>query len=85
MYNLSMAPWTPPPRLLLGSGPSNVHPRVLEAMAQPLIGHLDPAFLDLLDEVQESLRRLFGTSNATTLPLSGTGSAGMEACFANLL
>jgi alanine-glyoxylate transaminase/serine-glyoxylate transaminase/serine-pyruvate transaminase len=80
-----MAPWTPPPRLLLGPGPSNVHPRVLEAMAQPLIGHLDPAFLDLLDQVQESLRRLFGTSNATTLPLSGTGSAGMEACFANLL
>jgi alanine-glyoxylate transaminase/serine-glyoxylate transaminase/serine-pyruvate transaminase len=54
-------------------------------MAQPLIGHLDPAFLELLDQVQESLRRLFGTTNAMTLPLSGTGSAGMEACFANLL
>jgi alanine-glyoxylate transaminase/serine-glyoxylate transaminase/serine-pyruvate transaminase len=74
-----------PRRLLLGPGPSNVHPRVLNAMAQPLVGHLDPAFLAVLDEVQEGLRRLFGTRNAMTLPLSGTGSAGMEACFANLL
>jgi alanine-glyoxylate transaminase/serine-glyoxylate transaminase/serine-pyruvate transaminase len=74
-----------PRRLLLGPGPSNVHPRVLNAMAQPLVGHLDPAFLAVLDDVQESLRRLFGTRNAMTLPLSATGSAGMEACFANLL
>jgi alanine-glyoxylate transaminase/serine-glyoxylate transaminase/serine-pyruvate transaminase len=76
---------TLPRRLLLGPGPSNVHPRVLRAMAQPLVGHLDPAFLEVLDAVQDSLRRLFGTRNAMTLPLSGTGSAGMEACFANLL
>jgi len=80
-----MSRWSPPRRLLLGPGPSNVHPRVLAAMAQPVIGHLDPAFLELLDGVQASLRRLFGTDNATTLPLSGTGSLGMEACFANLL
>jgi alanine-glyoxylate transaminase/serine-glyoxylate transaminase/serine-pyruvate transaminase len=72
-------------RLLLGPGPSNVHPRVLNALAQPLLGHLDPAFLEILDGVQERLRRLFGTANAMTLPLSGTGSAGMEACFVNLL
>jgi alanine-glyoxylate transaminase/serine-glyoxylate transaminase/serine-pyruvate transaminase len=72
-------------RLLLGPGPSNVHPRVLQAMAQPLVGHLDPVFLAVLEEVQASLRRLFGTRNAMTLPLSGTGSAGMEACFVNLL
>jgi alanine-glyoxylate transaminase/serine-glyoxylate transaminase/serine-pyruvate transaminase len=74
-----------PRRLLLGPGPSNVHPRVLAAMSQPLVGHLDPAFLAILDEVQERLRHLFGTVNPMTLPISGTGSAGMEACFANLL
>ena len=74
-----------PSRLLLGPGPSNVHPRVLRAQAQPLLGHLDPAFLAILDEVQERLRGLFGTANAMTLPLSGTGSAGMEAGFVNLV
>ncbi len=74
-----------PPRLLLGPGPSNVHESVLAAMAQPLAGHLDPAFLAVLDEVQENLRSLFGTQNAMTLPLSATGSAGMEACLVNLL
>jgi alanine-glyoxylate transaminase/serine-glyoxylate transaminase/serine-pyruvate transaminase len=62
-----------------------VHPRVLAAMSQPLVGHLDPAFLAVLDEVQQRLRGLFGTRNAMTLPISGTGSAGMEACFANLV
>ncbi len=74
-----------PARLLLGPGPSNVHPRVLEAMSQPLLGHLDPLFLALMDEAQERLRRLFGTQNPLTLPLSATGSAGMEACLCNLL
>jgi alanine-glyoxylate transaminase/serine-glyoxylate transaminase/serine-pyruvate transaminase len=74
-----------PRRLLLGPGPSNVHPDVLAAMAQPIVGHLDPAFLDLADEVQARLRRLFGTANALTLPLSATGSGGMQACFANLV
>jgi len=81
----SRMPHTLPRRLLLGPGPSNVHPRVLRAMAQPLIGHLDPAFLALLDRVQAALRRLFGTENELTLPLSATGSAGMEACLVNLL
>jgi alanine-glyoxylate transaminase / serine-glyoxylate transaminase / serine-pyruvate transaminase len=75
----------PPPRLLLGPGPSNASPRVLAAMSQPLLGHLDPAFLAIMDEVQQSLRLLFGTENPLTLPLSATGSGGMEACFANLL
>lgn len=74
-----------PARLLLGPGPSNVHPDVLATMAQPLVGHLDPAFLDVADEVQDRLRRLFGTENALTLPLSATGSGGMQACFANLV
>jgi len=76
---------TPAPRLLLGPGPSNAHPRVLAAMAQPLLGHLDPAFLAIVDEVQARLRRLFATSNPLTIPLSCTGSGGMEACLANLL
>lgn len=78
-------PVTLPTRLLLGPGPSNVHPAVLQAMAHPLVGHLDPAFLAVLDETSERLRRLFGTNNALTLPLSATGSAGMEACLVNLL
>ncbi len=76
---------TLPQRLLLGPGPSNVNPRVLAALSQPLVGHLDPAFLAVMDEVQAGLRELFGTRNALTLPLSATGSAGMEACLANLL
>lgn len=74
-----------PRRLLLGPGPSNVHLRVLEAMARPLLGHLDPAFLEVVEEVKEGLRELFGTRNAMTIPLSSTGSGGMEACFVNLL
>jgi alanine-glyoxylate transaminase/serine-glyoxylate transaminase/serine-pyruvate transaminase len=71
--------------LLLGPGPSNLHARVRDALAQPLMGHLDPGFLALVDEVQERLRGLFGTRNRFTIPISATGSAGMEACFANLL
>ena len=73
------------PKLLLGPGPSNVSPSVLSAMAQPMIGHLDPSFLEILDRVQSRLRTLFGTENEMTLPLSTTGSGGMEACFGNLL
>jgi len=80
-----MSTSSPPPRLLLGPGPSNVHPDVLSAMAQPLVGHLDPLFLELLDQVQAALRRVFRTENERTLPLSCTGSGGMEACFANLV
>src|SRR5262245_42462893 len=72
-------------RLLLGPGPSNPHPRVLAALGTPLLGHLDPAFLAVLDEVQARLRALFGTASPLTLPLSATGSGGMEACLANLL
>ena len=72
-------------RLLLGPGPSEVHPRVLAALSRPTIGHLDPIFLEELDHVQAALRSVFRTQNRTTLPLSGTGSAGMEACFTNLV
>ena len=77
--------FTPPPRLLLGPGPSQVHPRVLAAMAQPLLGHLDPAFIAMMEDVKVLLRLVFQTENALTFPVSGTGSAGMEACIVNLV
>ena len=72
-------------RLLLGPGPSMVHPRVYQALARPLYGHLDPEFLSLMDEVQERLRRAFKTDNPFTVSISGTGSAGMEAALINLI
>jgi alanine-glyoxylate transaminase/serine-glyoxylate transaminase/serine-pyruvate transaminase len=75
---------TPPERTLMGPGPSEVHPRVRRAMSTPLVGHLDPAFVDLMDEVQELLRYVFRTDNEWTIPISGTGSAAMEAAIANL-
>ncbi|UCC81445.1 MAG: alanine--glyoxylate aminotransferase family protein [Gemmatimonadota bacterium] len=78
-------PFEPPRRFLMGPGPSNVSPRVLLAMARPTIGHLDPAFLGLMDELAAQLRLLFGTANRMTIPISGTGSAGMETVFDNLL
>ncbi len=78
-------PLEPPSRTLLGPGPSDVPPRVLRAMSVPLLGHLDPAFLDLMDETQSLLRETFRTENRLTFPVSGTGSAGMEACFVNLV
>ena len=72
-------------RLLLGPGPSNPYPEVTAAFARPLLGHLDPDFLAILDETCARLRTVFRTGNALTLPISGTGSAGMEACFVNLI
>lgn len=72
-----------PPRLLLGPGPSNAHPRVLQALGMPQVGHLDPAFIELMDEVQELLRYAWQTDNALTIPVSGTGSSAMEASLAN--
>jgi len=75
----------PPQRLLLGPGPSDVHPRVLSAMATPLLGHLDPAFLEIMQETQRMLRDAFVTKNELTIPISATGMAGMEACAVNLL
>ncbi len=77
--------FVPPRRLLLGPGPSQVHPRVLLAMAAPLLGHLDPVFLAMMEEVQGMLRTVFGTANPITIPISGTGSAGMESCLVNLI
>ncbi|MGH9000592.1 MAG: pyridoxal-phosphate-dependent aminotransferase family protein [Acidimicrobiia bacterium] len=72
-------------RLLLGPGPSNPYPEVAEALARPVLGHLDPEFLDVLDETADRLRTVFRTANRLTLPISGTGSAGMETCFVNLV
>ena len=72
-------------RLLMGPGPSNPYPEVAEALARPVLGHLDPDFLALLDATNERLRQLFATANSLTLPLSGTGSAGMEASFVNFV
>jgi len=75
----------PPVRLLLGPGPSDVHPRVLTAMATPLLGHLDPQYLVLMNETQEMLQHAFFTKNRLTIPISATGMAGMETCMVNLL
>jgi len=75
----------PPSRLLLGPGPSMVHPRVLRAMSTPLLGHLDPDFLGIMNEVQAQLRHVFRTTNVFTIALSGTGSAGMEATLVNII
>ena len=72
-----------PPRLLLGPGPSNAHPRVLQAIGMPQVGHLDPAFLEVMDELQELLRYAWQTDNELTVPVSGTGSSAMEAAVAN--
>jgi alanine-glyoxylate transaminase/serine-glyoxylate transaminase/serine-pyruvate transaminase len=75
----------PPQRILLGPGPSTVHPRVLQAMSLPLVGHLDPYFLKIMDRTQELLRYVFQTENRLTIPVSGTGSAAMEAAVANMV
>lgn len=75
----------PSPRLLLGPGPCDVHPRVLSAMTTPLLGHLDPQFLTIMSETQDMLRQVFQTTNPLTIPISGTGTAGMETCLVNLL
>lgn len=75
----------PTPRTLMGPGPSDVHPRVLAAMGQPTIGHLDPEFIALMDDIKSLMRYAFKTSNALTVPLSAPGSAGMEAAFCNLI
>lgn len=85
MLSVPTQPFAPPSRLLLGPGPSMVDPRVLAAQALPLVGHLDPSFLSLMDDVKAQLRTVFRTANPFTLPISGTGSAGMEASFVNFI
>lgn len=75
----------PSPRLLLGPGPSDAHPRVLSVMTTPLLGHLDPQFLEVMTETQEMLRQVYQTRNQLTFPVSATGMAGMETCLVNLI
>jgi alanine-glyoxylate transaminase / serine-glyoxylate transaminase / serine-pyruvate transaminase len=75
----------PPVRTLMGPGPSDVNPRVLAAMSRPTIGHLDPVFVDMMDEMKALLQYAFQTRNQLTLPISAPGSAGMETCFVNLV
>jgi len=82
---MTIRSFTPPPRILMGPGPSNVHPRVLAALGAPTIGHLDPEFIRMMDEVKALLQYAFQTQNALTLPVSAPGSAGMETCFVNLV
>jgi alanine-glyoxylate transaminase/serine-glyoxylate transaminase/serine-pyruvate transaminase len=85
MGQVLSAPLDPPLRTLLGPGPSNVHPNVLSALARPTVGHLDPYYLRIMNELQAMLRQVFQTENQMTLAVSGTGSAGMEAAVVNLI
>jgi len=84
-YRINAPQLDMPPRLLLGPGPSNAHPRVLQAISMRQVGHLDPTFIDVMNEVQDLLRYTWQTDNNFTLPISGTGSAAMEAAIANLV
>jgi alanine-glyoxylate transaminase / serine-glyoxylate transaminase / serine-pyruvate transaminase len=79
------APLNPPVRTLMGPGPSDTHPRVLQALSAPTVGHLDPYYLQLMNEMQEMLRAVFRTKNAMTMAVSATGSAGMESAVVNLI
>ncbi|MFQ5708940.1 MAG: pyridoxal-phosphate-dependent aminotransferase family protein [bacterium] len=83
--NQNIGELNPSQRILLGPGPSNVHPRVYRALATPLLGHLDPEFLQVMDEIQTMLRQVFQTQNPFTIAVSGTGSAGMEAALVNVI
>jgi len=78
-------PLDPPRRILMGPGPSDTHPRVLAALGAPTVGHLDPYFLEVMNDTQAMLRQVFRTENELTLAVSGTGSAGMETCVVNLI
>lgn len=82
---MSTKSFHPPVRTLMGPGPSDVSPRILEAMARPTIGHLDPLFVQMMDEVKGMLQYAFQTQNELTMPVSAPGSAGMETCFVNLV
>ena len=82
---MTLQEFIPPRRLLLGPGPSQVHPRVLRALSTPLLSHLDPVFLTVMNDIQSSLRTIFETEHPFTIAISGTGSAGMEASIVNLV
>lgn len=80
-----MTSFHPPQRILMGPGPSDIHPRVLQALSRPTVGHLDPTFVHMMEELKDLLRYAFQTRNEVTFAVSGPGSAGMEACFVNLV
>lgn len=82
---MTITSFLPPQRTLMGPGPSDIHPRVLQAMSRPTIGHLDPRFVEMMDEVKSLLQYAFRTKNSLTMPVSAPGSAGMETCFVNLV
>ena len=82
---MSITSFQPSVRTLMGPGPSDVHPRILSALARPTIGHMDPEFVGMMDEVKTMLQYAFQTKNQLTIPVSAPGSAGMETCFANLV
>ncbi len=82
---MTISSFMPPVRTLMGPGPSDVHPRILAALARPTLGHLDPLFVGMMDELKQLLKYAFKTENELTLPISAPGSAGMEACFVNLV
>jgi alanine-glyoxylate transaminase/serine-glyoxylate transaminase/serine-pyruvate transaminase len=82
---MNITSFNPPVRTLMGPGPSDVHPRVLAALSRPTIGHLDPKFVEMMDEVKALLQYAFQTKNELTMPVSAPGSAGMETCFVNLV
>jgi alanine-glyoxylate transaminase/serine-glyoxylate transaminase/serine-pyruvate transaminase len=82
---MSITSFHPPVRTLMGPGPSDVNPRILEAMSRPTIGHLDPVFVEMMEEMKVLLRYAFQTENQLTMPVSAPGSTGMETCFVNLV
>src|SRR5580704_13243535 len=81
----SYLPLSPPRRYLFGPGPSMVHPRVYDALAKPIVGHLDPYFFRVMEGIQQLLTTVFGADDGTTRVISGTGSAGMEASVSNFV
>ena len=85
MASSSFPELQPSARVLLGPGPSNIHPRVMKAMLSPMVGHLDPDFIRVMDDIKKMLRIVFQTTNEITFPVSGTGSAGMQTVMANLI
>jgi alanine-glyoxylate transaminase/serine-glyoxylate transaminase/serine-pyruvate transaminase len=82
---MNLTSFAPPTRTLMGPGPSDIHPRVLAALSRPTVGHLDPRFVELMDEIKGLLRYAFRTRNRLAMPVSAPGSAGMETCFMNLV
>ena len=82
---MTITSFHPPRRTLMGPGPSDVSDRVLQAMARPTVGHLDPSFVGMMDETKQLLQYVFQTQNELTFAVSAPGSAGMECCFANLI